>query len=397
MTNRDYYGILNLFVLEKVGGVLMKYIGSELQDRMNLLGISVSALSEVTFMDEDLINGIISDRIVYEDIDEFDMSLICSALHCDDRYFTDDEVRNKDLLVSTKNRGKDSVKSKNVKAKIQDFMNDFAFVNEILLEETYDVKKRGNLLTRNIYEAVNKARAFFEIENYPGDFFSRLEKINYIDKYGVLLFKEDIDKLSGFIGYGINDIAVICVNYKRSYGHQNFTLAHEFGHLFLHKGVSISDDDRVLAYSNEKIEQEANEFASELLYPVKLLSQDYNCAVQQDLFNSKNRKKLGEYIDKLCHKYCLSYEMVLRKLLYKNRQAKKYKTIRKEIEKAIGGKVSEVFEKDFYTVNEELPQYQKLKKPYLDLNEKVNRLITTGKIGAATGEAIKLRNGVEND
>ena len=153
----------------------------------------------------------------------------------------------------------------------------------------------------------------------------------------------------------------------------------------------------MLAYSNEKIEQEANEFASELLYPVKLLSQDYNCAVQQDLFNSKNRKKLGEYIDKLCHKYCLSYEMVLRKLLYKNRQAKKYKTIRKEIEKAIGGKVSEVFEKDFYTVNEELPQYQKLKKPYLDLNEKVNRLITTGKIGAATGEAIKLRNGVEND
>ena len=76
MTNRDYYGILNLVVLEKVGGVLMQYIGSELQDRMNLLGISVSALSEVTFMDEDLINGIISDRIVYEDIDEFDMSLI---------------------------------------------------------------------------------------------------------------------------------------------------------------------------------------------------------------------------------------------------------------------------------------------------------------------------------
>ena len=113
----------------------MRYIGSELQDRMNLLGMSVSALSEVTFMDEDLINDIIADRIVYEDIDEFDMSLICSALHCDDRYFTDDEVRNKDLLVSTRNRGNDSVKSKNVKAKIQDFMNDFAFVNEILLEE----------------------------------------------------------------------------------------------------------------------------------------------------------------------------------------------------------------------------------------------------------------------
>ena len=44
-------------------------------------------------------------------------------------------VRNKDLLVSTMNRGEDSVKYKNVKAKIQDFMNDFVFVNEILLEE----------------------------------------------------------------------------------------------------------------------------------------------------------------------------------------------------------------------------------------------------------------------
>ena len=55
--------------------------------------------------------------------------------------------------------------------------------------------------------------------------------------------------------------------------------------------------------------------------------------------------------------------MVLRKLLYKNRQVKQYNSIRKEIEKAIGGKVSEVFEKDFYSVNEELPRYQRLMKP----------------------------------
>ena len=113
----------------------MQYIGSELQDRMNLLGIGSSALSEITFMDEETISDIIKNKISYEDIDEFDMSLICSVLHCDARYFTDREVRNKDLLISTMNRGKDSVKSKNVKAKIQDYMNDLAFVNEVLLEE----------------------------------------------------------------------------------------------------------------------------------------------------------------------------------------------------------------------------------------------------------------------
>lgn len=251
-------------------------------------------------------------------------------------------------------------------------------------------------MTKNILEAVNNAREFFGIEDYPGDFFSRLDKVDYTNKYGILLFKEDIDKLSGFIGYGVNDLAVICINYKRTYGHQNFTLAHELGHWFLHKGVSISDDDHVLGYSSDKVEQEANEFASELLYPEELLVKDHFFAIQHDLFLISNRKELGEYIDRLCRKYCLSYEMVLRKLLYKNRQVKQYSSIRKEIEKAIGGKVSEVFEKDFYSVNEELPRYQRFMKPYLELENKVDKLVTEGKIGKATGESIKLRSGVEN-
>lgn len=91
----------------------MQYIGSELQDRMNLLGIDVSTLAEITFMDEETISDIIENRVSYEDIDEFDMSLICSALHCDVQYFVDDEVKNKDLLISTMSRN-DSGKSNNV-------------------------------------------------------------------------------------------------------------------------------------------------------------------------------------------------------------------------------------------------------------------------------------------
>ena len=38
----------------------MQYIGSELQDRMNLLGIDVSTLSEMTFMDEDVLKDILN-------------------------------------------------------------------------------------------------------------------------------------------------------------------------------------------------------------------------------------------------------------------------------------------------------------------------------------------------
>ena len=114
----------------------MKYIGKELQDRMSLLGVDISTLAEITFMDEKTISDIIENRISYEDIDEFDMSLICNALHCNSQYFIDDKVRNKDLLISTMNARKDSIKSKNVKSKIQDFMNDFVFVNEVMLEDT---------------------------------------------------------------------------------------------------------------------------------------------------------------------------------------------------------------------------------------------------------------------
>ena len=46
-------------------------------------------------------------------------------------------------------------------------------------------------MTRNVLEAVNKAREFFEIEDFPGNFFARLEEVDYINKYNLLLFKED--------------------------------------------------------------------------------------------------------------------------------------------------------------------------------------------------------------
>lgn len=43
-------------------------------------------------------------------------------------------------------------------------------------------------MTRNVLEAVKQAREFFEIEDFPGDFFTHLEKVDYIEKYNLLLF-----------------------------------------------------------------------------------------------------------------------------------------------------------------------------------------------------------------
>lgn len=242
--------------------------------------------------------------------------------------------------------------------------------------------------------AIKSAREFFEIESFPGNFFQLLDKKDYIKDYKLLLFKEDIGKLSGFIGYGLDDITVICVNYKRSIGHQNFTLAHEIGHWFLHRGESISDEDQCF-YSREQKEREANAFASELLYPQTLFEQDYNYILHHNMLVEQKRAELGIYIDQLCHKYCLSYELVLRKILYQCRQVTNYKRIRKEIEKSLGGKISECFQHDFYMANEELPEYQKIMRPYEELKKDLEVLVRENKIGRATAESIMLRNGLE--
>ncbi len=129
-------------------------------------------------------------------------------------------------------------------------------------------------MTGNVFEAVKNAREFFCIQDFPGNLFTLLEKGDYAEKYKMLLFKEDIGKLSGFIGYGGDGFTVICINYKRPIGHQNFTLAHELGHWFLHKGQNISDEDKHI-YSGELQEKEASNFASEVLYPERFIEQDY--------------------------------------------------------------------------------------------------------------------------
>lgn len=248
-------------------------------------------------------------------------------------------------------------------------------------------------MTNKILEAVKEAREVFEIKDFPGNFFSHLRSGDFVNKHNLLLFKEDLDKLSGFIGYGKDNITVICVNYKRPLGHQNFTLAHEIGHWLLHKGVSVSDDDSAFNASSD-MEDEANRFAKELLYPAKLMQQDYMHSIKYDLFSINKRAELGEFINDLCHKYCLSFDIVLRNLLYKNKQVSEYKKIRRQIEKSLGGKISEVFDKDFYVPNEELLEYQQLAAPYEKLKKSVDYLIKQKKIGRATGEAIKLRNRV---
>lgn len=158
-------------------------------------------------------------------------------------------------------------------------------------------------MTDSIYDAVEKVRNIFNIKEFPGDFFSILNSYDYIEEFGLFLFKEDIGKLSGFMGYGPENMTAICVNYKRSYGHQNFTLAHEIGHWFLHKGKSMADADKDLSNYRSALEREANRFAGELLYPEKCIDRDFKYALEKNLFDEKCRAELGRFImlDNTCY------------------------------------------------------------------------------------------------
>ena len=244
----------------------------------------------------------------------------------------------------------------------------------------------------HVTRALEDARTCFEIDDFPGNFFTLLGKLDYTEKYGLLLFKEDIDKLSGFIGYGDGGLSIICINYQRPIGHQNFTIAHELGHWFMHKGQNISDDEMSLYSATEAIEKEANNFAEELLYPKKLFDKDYSDIMKNGLLQANARKELAICIDKLCHKYCLSFDMVLSKVLYKNYQILDKNHVKKEIKDALGCKISDYFEKDFYVPNETLPEYQQLRIPYMDLEKRIDMAEKSGKIGRATAESIKYRN-----
>lgn len=112
----------------------MLYIGEDMQNRMNLLELTADEVADKAFMEKEEIDAIIQNRTALEEIDEFDMSLICGVLHCKPEFFTDTDIREKDLLSAFMNRGLDNGKSMNVKAKIQDFMSDFAFVTDVLSE-----------------------------------------------------------------------------------------------------------------------------------------------------------------------------------------------------------------------------------------------------------------------
>lgn len=108
------------------------------------------------------------------------------------------------------------------------------------------------------------------------------------------------DDLSGFILRGETGKPVIGVNKSHHLNRQRFTLAHELGHLLLHKGTALHVDHGILRVnlrdkeSSKGVdleEREANAFAAEILMPARFLQHDLD---DLDVQNEEQLKKLAK-------------------------------------------------------------------------------------------------------
>ena len=106
-------------------------------------------------------------------------------------------------------------------------------------------------------------------------------------------------ELAGILVRSDDKQAVIGVNSAHHFNRQRFTIAHECGHLFLHKGKDVHIDrsfrvnrrDERSAQAIDPIEIEANRFAAELLMPYSMICNDI---VEFDIEDDEVLKDLAE-------------------------------------------------------------------------------------------------------
>ena len=74
-------------------------IGAILKERMDLLCVSkAQLLADTVSLDARELDAVLADEKPLDEIDPFDLGIICSILHCGPEYFLDKGIRDKDFL-----------------------------------------------------------------------------------------------------------------------------------------------------------------------------------------------------------------------------------------------------------------------------------------------------------
>lgn len=131
------------------------------------------------------------------------------------------------------------------------------------------------------------------------------ERLSISDRNDNLLYQLEISGvniLSRFMPKGSNadayslwtedNVPYIVLAIGKSYARRNFDLAHELGHLILHRSVDFEFLDRE---EHERKEQEANEFASCFLLPESQFREKFETIVGTKVSNPDNYIAMKEY------------------------------------------------------------------------------------------------------
>lgn len=133
---------------------------------------------------------------------------------------------------------------------------------------------------------------------------------NVLENHGVFVFKNAFKEevISGFCLYD-NRFPLIYVNNSKAATHKIFTLFHEIYHLLSGVGGIDTPDEtyfRALVGNNKQIEIMCNRFAAVFLVP----EADFNQRIAQMPINEDSIRALAD-------QYCVSREVILRRLLDK--------------------------------------------------------------------------------
>lgn len=118
-----------------------------------------------------------------------------------------------------------------------------------------------------------------------------------IEHLGIIILKSDLGSVKGFLQFYKNRY-IIHVNYNiENESEIDMVIAHELAHYFLHKNMNCFDFNSNSLYFENKIEKEANLFASELLLTDNMLLEEF---IYLESFTIKD---ISNYFN-------LSYELV---------------------------------------------------------------------------------------
>lgn len=121
-----------------------------------------------------------------------------------------------------------------------------------------------------------------------------------LEKNGLIVYDKKIDKdADAFSFWSTNEMPYIVLgNNKGVAVRRNFDIAHELGHILLHRHIEFSNLD---PDDYRKIEQEANDFAGEFLLPEKEFIEDFKKVL---------KKSNPDYLISLKEKWLVSIQTI---------------------------------------------------------------------------------------